>query len=126
MKEQIIKKAEAICKADFMQYTGYDEDAGLTFEDALTVIITHDSEDLEPAKVYDFIHSVVNAGKEPIEALSDRLSKSNIAMDSATDTMKENGWDDTDAYTELIGELAANEKLLITIEKLKQQEDEQQ
>jgi len=52
-----------------------------------------------------------------IKLLVDRLNACHTAMDSATDMMKENGWDDSDAYLELTGELAENEELLKSIEE---------
>jgi len=55
---------------------------------------------------------------EIIKLLTDRLNACHTAMDSATDTMKENGWDDTNAYSELIGELSDNEETLTSIDRL--------
>lgn len=52
-----------------------------------------------------------------IKTLVDRLNACHTAMDSATDMMKENGWDDTDAYLNLACELVENEELLKSIEE---------
>jgi hypothetical protein len=53
----IIKKANDICKSDFMQYPDYDADEPITdLPSALTIILTHDSDDETPSdEVYDFL-----------------------------------------------------------------------
>lgn len=59
--EQIINKALKIVENNF-EYTDYDEDAGLTLADAITIIImdseNHDTE-MESDKVYDFINELI-------------------------------------------------------------------
>ena len=60
--EQIINKALKIVENNF-EYTDYDEDAGLTLADAITIIImdseNHDTE-MESDKVYDFINELID------------------------------------------------------------------
>lgn len=115
MKNLIIDKAKAICKADPIQFMDFEEEKGLTLAEAITVILTHDSEEMESDKVYDLI----NASNVLNEKLIERLNAIQTAIDGAVEGLYELHGEEakeSDVYLDLAGEIAPNETLLREIE----------
>jgi hypothetical protein len=62
MKDQIIKTANKVAKASFMDYPEYDADNPIdNLADALTVLVAESGEeDLGSAELYDFLKGVIS------------------------------------------------------------------
>lgn len=55
IEEEIINAAIEIAKTDFIKYPNFDKNIGLSFKEALMIVISDTITNIESQKIYDFI-----------------------------------------------------------------------